>query len=135
MMEICTFAYLYMLILTVLYCGLGYSEEEVVRASLSDTNEKDPVQCSSPSHCNISSTYGVWPDRTPCRVQSVVYPRTEEELLAAVAAAVQKKQKMKVVSRRAHSIPKLVCPGGHNGLVISTRDYNQHLVIDKQKMR
>ncbi|KAI5081800.1 hypothetical protein GOP47_0001543 [Adiantum capillus-veneris] len=94
----------------------------------------NPVHC-GPSFCTISNTYGVWPDRRPCRAQHIVYPTSESELLAAVAEATRKKQKMKVVSRLAHSIPKLICPGGQNGLVISTRDYDTHLAIDQQRMR
>ncbi|MCO5557358.1 hypothetical protein L7F22_010921 [Adiantum nelumboides] len=94
----------------------------------------NPVHCSS-GYCDITSTYGIWPDRTPCRAQRVVYPTTERELLAAVADATRKKQKMKVMSRLAHSIPKLICPGGQDGLVISTRNYDKHLAIDRQRMR
>lgn len=94
---------------------------------------RDPVQCGS-SRCNISSCYGIWPDRTPCTAAKVVYPTTEKEIVSAVAEAVQKKQKVKVVSRWAHSIPKLICPGGNDGLVISTRDYNGNLVIDEEEM-
>ncbi|MCO5607843.1 hypothetical protein L7F22_062045 [Adiantum nelumboides] len=42
---------------------------------------------------------------------------------------------MKVVFKHAHNIPRLMCPsGGSNGLVISTRDYNQGVLIDKETM-
>nr|ABK24821.1 unknown [Picea sitchensis] len=42
---------------------------------------------------------------------------------------------MRVVTRYAHSIPKLVCPGGDSGLIISTRDLNYVVSVDKPSMR
>lgn len=93
----------------------------------------DPVQCDSAA-CRVSNTYGSWPDRLLCTAAQVVYPTTEAQLLSAVAAGVQRRQKMKVVSKYAHSSPKLACPGGSEGLIISTRDYNRDLTIDKDKM-
>ena len=90
----------------------------------------EPVQC-GPGGCFISNTYGAWPDGSPhCTADSASYPTTEEELVAAVAAAVRRGQKLKVISKWAHSIPKLACPGsgsigsngssgsnGHNGSI------------------
>ncbi|MCO5591032.1 hypothetical protein L7F22_045008 [Adiantum nelumboides] len=45
-----------------------------------------------------------------------------------------RQQKVKVVSKFAHSPPKLACPGGNQGLVFSTRDYNQQLIVDEVRM-
>eukprot|EP00250_Pteridium_aquilinum_P031179 c43195_g1_i1 orf=3-470(+) len=95
----------------------------------------EPVQCGSSTSCTLSNVYGSWPDRLPCTAAQVVYPTTEAEIVSVVAAAVQKKQKMKVISKYAHSFPKLMCPGGNEGLVLSTRDYNRDLVIDMETMR
>ncbi|KAI5081561.1 hypothetical protein GOP47_0001304 [Adiantum capillus-veneris] len=98
---------------------------------------ENPVQCASPassSSCTVSNAYGSWPDGLSCTAAQVVYPTTEAQIMAVVAAAVEKKQKMKVVSRYAHSFPKLMCPGSSDGLLISTRDYNQGLLIDKDSM-
>ncbi|KAL6005726.1 hypothetical protein ACLOJK_006297 [Asimina triloba] len=44
------------------------------------------------------------------------------------------KRKMKVVSRYSHSLPKLVCTGGDEGLLISTRYLNQILSVDASAM-
>ncbi|GLJ23823.1 hypothetical protein SUGI_0452080 [Cryptomeria japonica] len=94
------------------------------------------VECSSASNnCTVQNGYGVFPDRTICKAAQVVFPSTEDELLASVAMAVVKKQKMRVVTRYSHSIPKLVCPGGDSGLVISTRDLDHVVSVDTSAMR
>ena len=41
---------------------------------------------------------------------------------------------MKVVTRYSHSIPKLVCPGGDSGVIISTRDLDHVVSVDKSSM-
>jgi hypothetical protein len=82
----------------------------------------DPVHCvQDTTDCTISNAYGTFPDRSTCHASQVVYPSSEEELLRAVASATALKKKMKVVTRFSHSIPKLACPGGSDGLLISTR--------------
>lgn len=41
---------------------------------------------------------------------------------------------MKVVTRTSHSIPKLVCPDGQDGLLISTKYLDRTLKIDVEAM-
>jgi FAD-dependent oxidoreductase len=41
---------------------------------------------------------------------------------------------MRVVTRYSHSIPKLVCPGGESGAIISTRDLDHVISVDKPSM-
>lgn len=94
------------------------------------------VECSSGlNNCKVTNGYGAFPDRTICKAAQVVYPSTEDELLGYVATAVKNKQKMKVVTKYSHSIPKLVCPGGDSGLIISTRDLNRLVSVDYSSMR
>ncbi|XP_058104973.1 L-gulonolactone oxidase 2-like [Magnolia sinica] len=96
---------------------------------------EDPVQCASKKfNCTITNSYGTFPDRSVCRAGNVVYPTNEEELVAVVAQASMKKRKMKVATRYSHSITKLVCPGGENGLLISTRYLNRTLSVDVSTM-
>ncbi|KAL6005729.1 putative L-gulonolactone oxidase 6 [Asimina triloba] len=96
---------------------------------------EDPVKCASnTSNCTITNSYGAFPDRRVCRAGNVVYPTNEDELVAAVAQATMKKRKMKVATRYSHSIPKLVCPGGDDGLLISTRYLNRTLSVDPSTM-
>ncbi|KAJ0961049.1 hypothetical protein J5N97_000950 [Dioscorea zingiberensis] len=63
-----------------------------------------------------------------------VYPSSEEELIKAVAMATQRKTKMKVATKYSHSIPKLACPGGEEGLIISTRNLNRVLSVNSTSM-
>jgi L-gulonolactone oxidase len=103
------------------------------------------VSCSRPgpvvicvngsTNCTVSNAYGIFPDRSTCRAAEIVFPSTEDELLALVASATRKNQKMRVVTRYSHSIPKLVCPGGDSGLVISTRDLNRVIWVNESSMR
>ncbi|KAL2478642.1 putative L-gulonolactone oxidase 6 [Forsythia ovata] len=75
-----------------------------------------------------------FPDRSICRAAKVVYPTTEEELILAVANATMANTKMKVATRTSHSIPKLVCPEGDNGLLISTKYLNRTLDVNVSSM-
>ncbi|KAJ7539500.1 hypothetical protein O6H91_11G096600 [Diphasiastrum complanatum] len=90
-----------------------------------------PVNCDTNGlNCLVSSTYRVWPDRSTCRAAKVTYPSTEEEFKSSVAHAVKNNLKIKVISKLAHSAPKLICPGGDNGLLISTRDYAKKIIVN-----
>ncbi|XP_077246207.1 putative L-gulonolactone oxidase 6 [Tasmannia lanceolata] len=97
---------------------------------------EDPVRCvtDTTKNCTITNSYGTFPDRSICRADEVVYPTSEEELIAAVAKATMNKKKMKVVTKYSHSIPKLVCPGGDDGVLISTRFLNRTLSVDPSTM-
>ncbi|WOL17057.1 L-gulonolactone oxidase 3 [Canna indica] len=67
-----------------------------------------PVRCNDKG-CVVSNAYGAWgDDRTECAVHRVVYPTSEDELLAAVADASRNRLMVKVTSRFSHTIPKLV---------------------------
>lgn len=93
------------------------------------------IKCSSANtNCIITNSYGTFPDRSICQAANVVYPTTEEELISIVAGATKAKRKVKVATRYSHSIPKLVCPDGQNGLLISTNYLNRTLEIDVQSM-
>ncbi|KAL2461426.1 putative L-gulonolactone oxidase 6 [Abeliophyllum distichum] len=96
---------------------------------------EDPIKCTlKNSNCTITNTYGAFPDRSICRAAKVVYPTTEEELILAVANATMSNTKMKVATRTSHSIPKLVCPEGDNGLLISTKYLNRTLDVNVSSM-
>ncbi|KAL3679391.1 hypothetical protein R1sor_022347 [Riccia sorocarpa] len=74
--------------------------------------------------CKAYSYQGLFSDRNECRAAKVVYPTTEQEVIAAVADGVKNGLKMRVISKGSHSLPSLVCPGGNGaGMFISTRDY------------
>ncbi|KAH9307283.1 hypothetical protein KI387_035194 [Taxus chinensis] len=85
--------------------------------------------------CTVTNGYGAFPDRSTCKAAQVVFPSTEEEVLSSVAGGVVKKQKMRVVTRYSHSIPKLICPGGDSGLLIGTRDLDHVVSVDNSAMR
>lgn len=96
---------------------------------------EDPIKCSSKNtNCTITNSYGAFPDRSVCRAAEVAYPSTEEELISVVATATSEGRKMKVATRFSHSIPKLVCPDGQDGLLISTNNLNRVLKIDVEAM-
>ncbi|XP_031499726.1 L-gulonolactone oxidase 2-like isoform X1 [Nymphaea colorata] len=96
------------------------------------------VQCTSGNtNCLVHNGYGAFLDGTNCRVAAAAYPSTESELLRFVSDASLANQKMKVVTRYSHSIPKLCCPGGPDGtgLVISTEKLNHVVRVDVQSRR
>ncbi|OVA04726.1 FAD linked oxidase [Macleaya cordata] len=96
---------------------------------------ENPIKCSSKnSNCTITNSLGAFPDRTVCKVANVFYPTTEQELISVVAMATMNKNKVKVATRYSHSIPKLVCPDGQDGLLISTLNLNHTLKIDVSTM-
>ncbi|CAO2145060.1 unnamed protein product [Urochloa humidicola] len=93
-----------------------------------------PVTCAhGTSECTVTNAYGAFPDRTICRAANATFPRTEEELIAAVAAAAAAKRKVKVATKYSHSFPKLACPGGRDGTIISTERLNRTVSIDRAK--
>ncbi|XP_057866834.2 probable L-gulonolactone oxidase 6 [Cryptomeria japonica] len=93
-----------------------------------------PVKCDT-TGCTVSNAYGIFPDRWTCSAAAAIFPSSEEELLEAVATGSRKKQKMRVVTRWSHSIPKLVCPGGEEGLIISTQELKRVVSVDEESMR
>ncbi|KAJ4957007.1 hypothetical protein NE237_013790 [Protea cynaroides] len=98
---------------------------------------EDPIKCfsqSRTSNCTITNSYGAFPDRSVCRAADVVYPTSEEELVSVVGKGTMSKRKMKVATRYSHSIPKLVCPDGEEGLLISTRYLNRTLKVEPSTM-
>ncbi|KAF2324942.1 hypothetical protein GH714_021738 [Hevea brasiliensis] len=100
------------------------------------TPPKDHIKCvSENTNCTITNSYGTFPDRSICQAAYAAYPTTEEELISLVANATKAKRKMKVATRFSHSIPKLACPDGLDGLLISTKYLNRVLEIDLQSMR
>ncbi|KAI3895427.1 hypothetical protein MKW92_021184 [Papaver armeniacum] len=102
------------------------------------TPPENPIQCLSKgnSKCTITNSLGDFPDRAICKASKAVYPKTEQEVISAVAMASMKKYKVKAATRYSHSQPKLVCPDeNQNGnLLISTRYLNRILSIDKSAM-
>ncbi|CAO2200178.1 unnamed protein product [Urochloa humidicola] len=96
----------------------------------------DPVSCSrGTSDCTVTNTYGSFPDRTICRAANATFPNTEAELLAAVASAAAVKRKVKVATSHSHSFPKLACPGGRDGTIISTARLNRTVAVDAARRR
>ncbi|KAM0906128.1 hypothetical protein ACQ4PT_017064 [Festuca glaucescens] len=94
----------------------------------------DPVVCThGTANCTVTNTYGSYTDRSICHAANITYPRTEQELVAAVAAAASAKRKLKVATKHSHSIPKLSCPGGRDGTIISTARLNRTVHIDAAK--
>ncbi|KAJ1414751.1 L-gulonolactone oxidase, plant [Sesbania bispinosa] len=97
------------------------------------TPPQDPIHCSSKNtECTITNSNGIFPDRSACKAGEVMYPTTEEELISAVASASKNNRKVKVATRFSHSIPKLACPDGQDGLLISTKNMNHVLKIDEK---
>ncbi|XP_010544874.1 PREDICTED: probable L-gulonolactone oxidase 6 [Tarenaya hassleriana] len=95
------------------------------------TPPEDPVKCASGNtNCTVTNSYGAFPDRSTCRAANVAYPTNEAELVSIVAAATRAQRKMRVVTRFGHSIPKLACTDGKDGLLISTKFLNRTLKAD-----
>lgn len=92
-----------------------------------------PVQCNC-TGCTVTYYQNIWLDRTACKAAIAVYPTDEEQLIDAVAYAAKKRMKVKVVSKGSHSYTKLVCPGGDEGLIISTQNYNSQILINATEM-
>ncbi|MFS7889078.1 putative oxidoreductase [Helianthus anomalus] len=96
---------------------------------------EEPIKCSNNfTNCTITNSYGAFPDRSTCHAAEAAYPSSEQDVVLIVANATRAKRKMRVATRYSHSIPKLVCPDGENGLIISTENLNRVIKIDKEKM-
>ncbi|KAI3966827.1 hypothetical protein MKX01_006764 [Papaver californicum] len=99
---------------------------------------ENPIKCSSMdnSNCTVTNSLGEFSDRAKCRVSNAIYPKTEQELIAAVAMASMNKIKVKVATRYSHSLTKLVCPdeSPKGNLIISTMFLNHTLSIDNSTM-
>lgn len=120
-------------ILFVTIMVMSSSTSTVVRCS----PPEDPIKCRGEvanSNCTVTNSYGAFPDRSVCRAARAVYPASEAELVAAVAEATRAKAKIKVATRYSHSIPKLVCPDGEDGVLISTKYLNRTLSVDAAAM-
>ncbi|CAA7062533.1 unnamed protein product [Microthlaspi erraticum] len=95
---------------------------------VSSTPPDDPVKCESGNTtCTVTNSYGSFPDRSICEAAKVEYPQSEAELVSVVAEATRASKKMRVLTRYSHSIPKLVCTDGKDGILISTKFLN-HVV-------
>lgn len=96
--------------------------------------------CSAPTvicgsrRCDITNFRGSWQDRKTCQAERVVYPRSENELIGSVADAVREGRKIKVMSVGSHTFNRFPCPGGNAGVLISTRDYNSRIILNKRFM-
>uniref|UniRef100_A0ACD5ZSK7 Uncharacterized protein n=1 Tax=Avena sativa TaxID=4498 RepID=A0ACD5ZSK7_AVESA len=91
----------------------------------------EPVACvHGTSDCTVTNAYGSFPDRSICRAANAAFPTTEQELVAAVAAAAAAKRKVKAATKHSHSFPKLACPGGRDGTIISTERLNRTVSVD-----
>ncbi|KAF8033568.1 hypothetical protein BT93_D2230 [Corymbia citriodora subsp. variegata] len=102
--------------------------------SVSATPPADPITCTS-SGCTITNSYGAFPDRSTCEAGAAAYPISEEELVWVVGNATRSRRKMKVATRFSHSIPKLVCPDGEEGLLVSTKYMTRIVRVDQEGMR
>ncbi|XP_062000458.1 probable L-gulonolactone oxidase 6 [Rosa rugosa] len=100
------------------------------------TPPEDHIRCSSSNNtnCTIENAYGIFPDRTVCKARGVAYPTTEEELVSTVAYGTKYNIPMKAATRYAHSIPKLACPRGEEGLIISTKNLNRVVEINVEEL-
>ncbi|KAL5697527.1 hypothetical protein ACHQM5_028660 [Ranunculus cassubicifolius] len=103
----------------------------VVIALVCSSPPEDPIKCSSQiQNCTVTNSYGMFPDRVTCQAAQVIYPTTEKELVDVLAKASMENKKIKVVTKYSHSITKLVCPDGKDGLLISTRYLNRIIEVD-----
>nr|CAB3490315.1 unnamed protein product [Digitaria exilis] len=107
------------------------------RCPLAGASAPQPVvRCDSggaASGCPITNAYGTFPDRSTCHAAAAAFPESEAELLAVVANATAAGSKMKVATRFSHSVPKLACPAGDHGLIISTTSLDHVISIDVAK--
>ncbi|KAK4478297.1 hypothetical protein RD792_017586 [Penstemon davidsonii] len=116
----------------------------MIMNTVNSSAPEDPIKCSSSSsstgvlkkksNCTITNYIGAFPDRSTCRAAEAFYPTTEAELVSTVAYATLAKKKVKVATRHSHSLTKLVCPDGDEGLVISTKYLDRVLNVNASAM-
>uniref|UniRef100_A0A7N0UW17 L-gulonolactone oxidase n=1 Tax=Kalanchoe fedtschenkoi TaxID=63787 RepID=A0A7N0UW17_KALFE len=94
---------------------------------------EEPISCTA-TDCTITNSYGAFPDRSICKAAIASYPGTEQELIHVVASATKARAKMKVATLYSHSIPKLVCPDGDEGWLVSTKNLTRVLGVDTANM-
>ncbi|GLJ25512.1 hypothetical protein SUGI_0488370 [Cryptomeria japonica] len=104
----------------------------ITLASLATCAPPSAIECKS-NACDIFNYQGIWDDHADCKAQYSAWPTSETELVQAVANAVKKKQRIRVVSKLSHSVPKLVCVGSE-GLIISTQNYASVIEVNKTAM-
>ncbi|KAG0490207.1 hypothetical protein HPP92_007070 [Vanilla planifolia] len=96
---------------------------------------ESPIKCSSGTiNCTVTNCYGMYPDRAICRAAQVALPSSEAELVGALAEASRARRKVKVVTRYVHSIPKLSCPDGEDGILISTQNLNRVVSVNSSAL-
>ncbi|TYG89847.1 hypothetical protein ES288_A12G134000v1, partial [Gossypium darwinii] len=92
---------------------------------------RELVKCSmKDSNCTVTNSYDAFLERTICQAGNVVYSISEQKLVSILSVATEVQRKMKVVTHFSHSIPKLVCPDGQDGLLISTKNLNRVVKIN-----
>lgn len=60
----------------------------------------------------------------------MTYPATEDEIRTIVAQASKNHQKIKVITKFSHTIPKLACPASQSTVFVSTERYSSGIEID-----
>ncbi|WCJ22500.1 D-arabinono-1 4-lactone oxidase family protein [Euphorbia peplus] len=96
---------------------------------------QDPIKCTSKNtNCTVTNSIGNFTDGAVCRAAFVEYPTTEEELITIIAKATKQNRKMKVTTRYSHSMTKLVCTDGQDGLFISTDNLNHVINVNVEAL-